>query len=110
MSGWTVRLAAAAERDFQKIIEWTLEQFGAAQSRVYAQTLSMALEALGEGPSVAGAKRRDEIVKGLMSLHVARHGRKGRHFILFRAASSDKTIDVLRIPHDSMDLARHVSD
>lgn len=107
---WTVRLSAAAETDFEHIIQWTVEQFGPAQAGVYAQTLSLALEALSEGPAVAGAKPRDEIMKGLFSLHVARQGRKGRHFVLFRAAprGSSDVLEVLRLLHDSMDLARHI--
>ncbi|NBU77128.1 MAG: type II toxin-antitoxin system RelE/ParE family toxin, partial [Planctomycetes bacterium] len=39
-------------------------------------------------------------------LHVARQGRAGRHFVVFRAAGSD--IDVLRLLHESMDLPRHL--
>jgi toxin ParE1/3/4 len=106
---WTVRLTAAAASDFQRILEWTAEQFGERQAFVYAETLAMALEALAEGPSVIGAKPRDEIIKGLFSLHVARRGRKGRHFIMFRVAPRDHAIDVLRLLHDSMDLPRHFS-
>jgi len=56
-----------------------------------------------------GARPRPEIGQGLFTLHVARGGRKGRHFILFRIDDSDgrRIIDVLRLLHDSMDLARH---
>ena len=45
-----------------------------------------------------------------MVLHVARRGRQGRHFVLYRADSQAETpvIDVLRLLHDSMDLPRHV--
>jgi toxin ParE1/3/4 len=106
---WSVRLTAAAERDFQRIIEWTADEFGDAQARVYAQTLVVALEAPEPRPSIIGAKRRDEILKGLFSLHVARQGRKGRHFILFRVARTGNVIEVLRLLHDSMDLRRHVA-
>ena len=105
---WLVRFSAAAERDFQRIVEWTVDEFGLAQARAYAQTLSMALEALQEGPSVVGAKRRDEILNGLFSFHVARKGRKGRHFILFRVAQRGNVVEVLRLLHDSMDLRRHL--
>lgn len=107
---WTVRLSAAAEADFEHIIQWTTEKFGEAQALVYAETLAMALSALMKGPAISGAKSRDEILKGLWSLHVARQGRKGRHFIMFRLATdcSDNVIDVLRLLHDSMDLARHL--
>lgn len=105
---WTVRLTAAAETDFERIVQWTLDQFGDAQALVYAETVSMAIEALSEGPSVIGAKPRSEILKGLFSLHVARHGRKGRHFTTFRMAPAGNAIEVLRILHDSIDFARHV--
>jgi toxin ParE1/3/4 len=107
---WPVRLAAAAEVDFHNILLWTAERFGAAQARVYAETLSMALEALAAGPTVSGAKARDDIARGVFTLHVARRGRKGRHFVVFRIGRHEggEVIDVLRLLHDSMDLPRHV--
>ena len=108
MSQWTVRLSAAAEKDFQDIVEWTVEQFGDEQALVYAETIALALEALAERPLPIDAKRRDEIQKGLYSLHVARQERKGRHFVMFRIASRARdVIEVLRLLHDSMDLPRH---
>jgi toxin ParE1/3/4 len=107
---WTVRLTAAAESDFERIIEWTVERFGEAQALNYAETLSLAIEALAEGPSILGAKQRDEILKGLHSLHVARQGRKGRHFVIFRIAADGDAVEALRLLHDSMDLPRHLGD
>ncbi|HMN47288.1 MAG TPA: type II toxin-antitoxin system RelE/ParE family toxin [Povalibacter sp.] len=107
---WRVRLAAAAERDFESIIAWTIEHFGEAQSIAYAETIGLAIEALAEGPSIPGAHDRDDILKGLRSLHVARQDRKGRHFVMFRVArGSTDVIEVLRLLHDSMDLPRHFS-
>ena len=46
----------------------------------------------------------------IRTLHVARDGRKGRHFVMFRVGSIDgrDVIDVLRLLHDSMDLERHL--
>ena len=107
---WPVRLSAAAEADIQAILDWTLEQFGEAQTRVYAQTLSEALESLATGPKVIGVKARNDIARGLFTLHVARQSRKGRHVIMFRTGRdrSHKVIDVLRILHDAMDLPRHL--
>ena len=107
---WTVRLSASAETDLQNILEWTLAQFGAAQVRNCAETLSAALETLTYGPAIAGVRARDDIANGLFTLHVARLGRKGRHFLLFRAGKDEaaKVIDVLRILHDAMDLLRHL--
>jgi toxin ParE1/3/4 len=108
---WALRLSAATEIDFRDIMRWTAAQFGEARARTYAATISAALEALAkEGPVVVGAKPRDDIFKGLMALHVARDGRKGRHVVLVRVARAEKepTVEVVRILHDAMDLVRHL--
>ena len=104
---WTVRLASKAEQDFLEIVQWSAANFGQQQAVAYAETLSLAISALADGPEVLGAKRRDEIGNGILTLHVARQGRKGRHFVVFRIGGAS-TIDVLRLLHDSMDLVRHV--
>lgn len=107
---WPVRLAAAAEDDFQEILRWTIEQFGEEQARIYAKTLSAALEELTTGPELIGARARSDIAKGLFTLHVARHGRKGRHLVIFRIGHDrqGEVIEVLRVLHDAMDLPRHL--
>ncbi len=107
---WTVRLTAAAEADFEEILRWTVSQFGEAQTRIYAETLSAVLNDLVAGPTIVGARKRDDILKGLFTLHVARKGRKGRHFVMFRIASAPDrdVIEVLRLLHDAMDLQRHL--
>ena len=104
---WRVRLGAAAELDFASILKWTAENFGARRSRVYRNVLVQAIGELADGPDVAGSKARDEIRPGLRTLHVARHGRRGRHFLMYRAAPK-RTIEILRILHDAMDIGRHV--
>jgi toxin ParE1/3/4 len=105
---WRVRLGAAAELDFANIIKWTAENFGARQSRIYRDTLVQALGQLTDGPDVAGSRARDEIMPGLRTLHVARHGRRGSHFLMYRVAPKS-TIEIVRILHDRMDLQRHIS-
>lgn len=104
--GWTVRLSAAAAADFDAILLWTLEQFGSRQARAYAGRLAAAMARLEQGPAVPGARRREEIAPGLSTLHI---GPRGRHIILFRIGNERRrALDVLRILHDAMDLARHV--
>jgi toxin ParE1/3/4 len=105
---WRIRLSAAAERDFLGIIEWTAETFGIRQAKTYRLTLMLALAALHQGPDLPDSEPRDEIRPGLRSIHVARRGRRGRHFILYRTADADR-IEVVRILHDSMDISRHAS-
>ena len=72
-----------------------------------AETLSLAIEALSEGPQVLGAKARDEILSDIRTLHVSRQGRKGRHFVVYRSRPG-QIIEVLRLLHDSMDMVQHL--
>ena len=106
---WAVRLAEKAEHDLLDALVWTTDQFGALQADDYLETLTLALEALTDGPNIVGSKVRDDIGLGIRTLHVARLGRKGRHFVVFRISDA-QTIDVIRLLHDSMDLAKHLPD
>jgi toxin ParE1/3/4 len=104
---WKVRLTAAAEADVHAIVLWMAEHFGVEQARRYRATILAALRDLDAGPEAVGVRERVELGRGLKSLHVARHGRRGRHLILFTVGAEDR-IQILRILHDSMDLARHL--
>ena len=107
---WTVRLMAPAEADLRKIVDWTRDQFGDKQADVYGQTLASAVHALAFGPTAIGVKDRKDLAEGLFTLHVAREGRRGRHFLLFRFAPDEhRSLEILRILHDSMDLPNHAS-
>jgi toxin ParE1/3/4 len=108
---WTIHLALAAEQDYREILRWTVANFGQRQARTYAKTLTNALRELAHGPAIIGVGRREDIGPGIHTLHVARKGRKGRHFVVFRVDSScsENVIDVLRLLHDSMDLPHHLT-
>jgi len=103
---WRVRLGAAAELDFANILKWTAENFSPKQAQIYRGTLLQTIAELAEGPAIAGSKARDEIMRGLRTLHVARHGRRGRHFMMYRV--KEQTIEIVRILHDAMELSRHL--
>ena len=98
---------ARSELDFPNIVKWTAENFGARQARIYQKALVQTIAELAEGPDVAGSKARDEIMPGLRTLHVARHGRRGSHFLMYRVAPKT-TIEIVRILHDRMDLQCHL--
>jgi toxin ParE1/3/4 len=104
---WRVRLGAVAEVDFANILKWTTENFGARQAAIYRDTLVQAISEIAKGPDVPGSRARNEIMPGLRTLHVARHGRRGRHFLLYRAVEV-RIIEIGRILHDQMDLKRHL--
>jgi toxin ParE1/3/4 len=108
MSGWTVRLTDQAVQDVEDILDWTFEQFGPLQMEAYTDVINDALEALNEGPQLIDVRRRPELGDDVATLHVARHGRKGRHQLIFHVHDQECVIAVLRILHDSMDLPRHL--
>jgi toxin ParE1/3/4 len=103
---WRVRLGQQAEQDYVEILQWTAQTFGEGQASTYAVTIALAIAALEGGPEILGATAREDIQPGIRTLHVARQGRAGRHFVVFCATGSD--IDILRLLHDSMDLPRHL--
>src|SRR5438067_681627 len=111
-AAWEVELSSAAEADLRDIVRWTVRQFGAVQATAYGQLLRDALNALEAGPDIIGARQREEIGAGYRTLHIARNRRRARHFILFRVAgpADERVIRVVRILHDAMDPARHLSD
>lgn len=105
---WQLRLTQFAERDFFEMIQWTAKHFGKRQAGVYATTLRSAFKALISGPDQVGCRARLDIGSDILTLHVARKGRKGRHFIVFRTHKDTRTIEVLRILHDSMDMVHYL--
>ena len=105
---WSVHLAATAEADHRDILIWTYDRFGVVQARIYEGILNAALASLSRGPAIAGVRSATELPGGFLKLHVRQRGGKGRHVIVFRVRGNDDTIEVLRILHDSMDVARHL--
>jgi toxin ParE1/3/4 len=104
---WHIRLADQAEQDLLDVIRWTNENFGTRQAEQYAETIALGIEALHDGSEILGAKLRNDIAEGIHTLHVARQGRKGRHFVVF-SVSEGHIINVLRLLHDSMDLTKYL--
>lgn len=106
---WQIELSDAAQQDFDGIIDWTVEHFGERQAENYTQVLTTAIRELGAGPQLSGIKPRDDLGDGILSLHVAQHGRKGRHVLMLRVNPAGlKVMEVLRILHDAMDFRRHL--
>lgn len=92
----------------RSIVAWTARNFGIEQAQRYRAMILAALRDLGDGPDAMGARERADIRPNIWSLHVARRRRRGRHVIIFTASEDSRQIRVVRILHDSMDLARHL--
>lgn len=104
---WRVVLGSEVEKDFVRILDYTRDVFGPRQEATYETTILAAIAELDSGPDVFGSLARDDLRPGVRSIHVARHGCRGRHVIMYRARH-ENVIDIIRILHDAMDFARHV--
>lgn len=109
------RLSAAAELDLETILGWTHEQFGEEARRRYEALLVQAIRDVAADQSRAGCQARPELERDAFTYHIAfsrdrvakGHVRRPRHFLLCRIAR-DGVLDIGRVLHDSMDLARHL--
>ena len=110
-TAWAVLLTEAAKADLRSTINWTADQFGNEQAKIYAQIIYEAFSALTEGPNAVGVKTCIEVSDKVYMLHTARSGKKARHLIMFQIETqTEHTIQIIRILHDSMDISRHISD
>jgi toxin ParE1/3/4 len=100
---WTIVLGGLAERDFSDIVDWTAENFGPRQAERYADLILATIDTIAKNPMLSRSRAREEIGAGYRTLHLAR---PGRHFILYRQEETD-TVLIVRILHDSMDIAQH---
>jgi toxin ParE1/3/4 len=102
---WPVDLGELAEQDYDNILLWTAETFGARQAMAYGRLIEMAFGALMRDPLAPPSRsRNDDVGPGLRTLHLAR---PGRHLLLY--SIGDERVRVLRILHDSMEISRHLS-
>ena len=104
---WTVTISEAAKADLKNIQRWTAMNFGTAQAIRYEETLQLAIEALKSGRETVVLREREHLGHGLFSFHVARQGRRGRHVLIVRLRKEQEW-ELVRVLHDSMDLASHI--
>lgn len=111
------RLSPEATHDIEAILAWTHSQFGALVRLRYEELLVQAILDLAEDSCRPGTLARSELAKGAQTYHL-RYSRnqvsrsvgrirKPRHFLLYRVAD-DGCLEIGRVLHDSMDLARHL--
>lgn len=111
------RLSPSAEQDIEAILAWTHRKFGEQVRLRYEELLVQAILDLADEPSRVGSAARPELAKGAFTYHL-RHSRdhvsrsigrisKPWHFLLYRFAA-DGCLEIGRVLHDSMDLARHL--
>lgn len=115
-STFPVTLASSADLDFLDITDWSIEHFGTAAADRYEALIGQAMTDLGDDPSRPGAKHRPELPQEIFVYHLTNSRERvagdpvktPRHFIVYRIATG--RVEVLRILHDSRDLARHLPE
>lgn len=103
----TVSMAAAAQTDLDTIAAWTAENFGPAQAENYVEAILDTIDELTASKSPARSLARDEIAKGMRTLHMRKRGRRGRHFLLYSETAEE--VKIQRVLHDNMELSRHIT-
>ncbi len=105
---------ALALQDVAAIQDWTSAKFGELTSLRYDSLMEAALGDLLAEPTRLGVRHHPAMPQGVFVYHL-RFSRKKpiwvgvekpRHFFVFRV--DEDTLTVLRVLHDSMDLAAHV--
>jgi toxin ParE1/3/4 len=110
-----LRISPQARADIRRILIWSEEHFGRDAALRYEELMIQALRDLEANPVRAGVRQRPDLPTGMLSYHlVASRNRVAgarvsspRHLVLFRQ-SAEGVFEVVRILHDSRDLARHL--
>jgi len=93
----TYLLSELAQQDILSIRDYSMEQWGQAQTRKYLTLLQQRLKWLAGNPALG--KKRDEIKAGYFSFL------EGRHIIFYRHANDG--IEIMSIVHQSEDIDTH---
>ncbi|MFZ4408138.1 MAG: type II toxin-antitoxin system RelE/ParE family toxin [Paracraurococcus sp.] len=101
---WRVVVTRPAQEDLRGILRWTRDQFGQGQEAVYAGLIEAAIRSLRAGPAPLGSRVAHPHRIDLRKLPI---GRTSPHLLIYRAVPEGR-IEVLRVLHGAMDIARHL--
>src|SRR5690349_17150404 len=102
-----VSVAAAAQTDLDNVAAWTTEKFGPSQAESYIEAILDTIDELTAPTSPSRSIAREEIARGLRTLHMRRRGRRGRRFLLYSETANE--VRIQRVLHDSMEFSRHLT-
>ncbi len=92
-------LSPAAQADLEEIWDYTHHRWGVDQAEEYLRELQRAIERFAANPQIGRAC--DEIRPGYRKLAAGSH-------TLFHRVTAEGVIDVVRVPHQRMDVDRHL--
>ncbi len=97
-----LKLTPLADQDFEGILDRTVEKWGVNQYLKYRGQLLDAFSSITNDPGCLGSKTRDDLFLGARLFAV------GSHYLLYYV--SDRTVNVVRILDQRMDLVRHLGN
>jgi toxin ParE1/3/4 len=103
----------------EAVLSWTQVEWGEQASLRYEALLVQAIMDAATNPDLPGSSRRPEIAASARTYHLT-HSRnhvatkvgrvkRPRHFLLYRTRP-DGTVEIGRVLHESMDIAKHLPD
>lgn len=114
MSVFTFKVIHAARADLVSIQNYTRTHHGSDGATAYGALIRQAFKDIHADPYRPGSKERPELAPSVRSYHVAisrdrapHRIKRPRHVILYHLPKADEIV-VLRVLHDSRDLARHL--
>ena len=109
-----LRVAARAAADRRNALRASRSMFGRSAAQAYAALIRRAYTLLSENPQRPGVHRPDGLSESVHLFHL-RHARtratppkQPRHIVVF--TYDDTTLTILRLLHDSMDIAARTAD
>lgn len=107
-------IEAPARADIKRIRAYSRQVFGDGAQHKYGALMQRAFGLLCADPQRANAVRREDLPRAPYTFHI-RHARtrgatpkEPRHILVF--TFDDTTLTVLRVLHDSMDVAQQLRD
>jgi toxin ParE1/3/4 len=107
-------LTLAAEKDVRDILRQTIELFGEGQLRAYSRIIQSGIDMIAERPDRPSSFDREEIAKGVRSLHLELAGnRRGSaahvlYYTIGQLSNGTEGVLVLRLLHESAEPRRRV--
>lgn len=89
-------------------MEHTLREFGERKFEEYQELIRDALDAIKRDPADFAARARADLGTDLFTFHIARRGKPARHLLIYH--TNPEVTQVSRLPHDSMDLRKHIGE
>jgi toxin ParE1/3/4 len=104
-----LRFSQSVILDMENVLAHTLDQFGEKKHEQYKSLIRQALMDIAADPLRFPAKHRPELHRDARTFHIARRGKRARHFFLYRV-SGNEFIEIARLLHDAFDLKRNLPE